>query len=73
MQAKLNAENQLTLPKAVISAFPGVERFDVTQENGRIILTPIRIAQADPVRDKLAELQLTGQDIADAVAWARQN
>jgi hypothetical protein len=38
---------------------------------GQIILTPVRIQRGDAVRAKLAELDLTDADIADAMAWAR--
>lgn len=72
MLAKLTAKNQLTLPKAVTNAVGPAEYFDVQTKDGRIILTPVRIQRADAVRAKLAELDLREQDIADAVAWARQ-
>jgi hypothetical protein len=47
------------------------EYFDVEARGGQLILTPVRIQRGDAVRAKLAELDLTGDDIADAVAWAR--
>ena len=72
MLAKLTSKNQLTLPKAVISGFPNAEYFDVTEENGRIVLTPVRVTRADAVRAKLAELKLSDSDMAEAVAWARR-
>ena len=72
MLAKLTSKNQLTLPKAVISDFPGTEYFDVTEENGRIVLTPVRVTRSDAVRAKLAELGLSDADVAKAVAWARR-
>ena len=72
MLAKLTSKNQLTLPKAVISAFPGVDYFDVSREHGRIVLTPVRLTRADAVRSRLSELGLSETDIADAVAWARR-
>ena len=72
MLAKLTSKNQLTLPKAVISGFPNTEYFDVTEENGRIVLTPVRLTRADAVRAKLAELRLTDADVAEAVSWARR-
>ena len=71
MLAKLTSKNQLTLPKAVITAVGATEYFDVTAENGRIVLTPVRVNRADVVRAKLAELGLTEDDVKDAVAWAR--
>lgn len=44
MLAKLTSKNQITLPKAIISEFPGTEYFDVTQENGCITLSPMQVA-----------------------------
>ena len=72
MLAKLTSKNQLTLPKAVIADFPDSRYFDVTQENGRIVLTPVRFARADAVRAKLAELGITEAEVGGAIAWARR-
>lgn len=72
MLAKLTSKNQLTLPKAVISDYRGTRHFDVTSENGRIILTPVRMNRADAVRAKLAEVGISEADVADAVTWARR-
>ena len=72
MLAKLTSKNQLILPKAVLSNFEDVEYFDVTEENGRIVLTPVRFARAGVARAKLAELGLSKADIAKAVAWSRR-
>ena len=71
MLAKLTSKNQLTLPKAVIVDYPGTEYFDVASENGRIVLTPVRVNRADAVRAKLVDMGLSEADVADAVAWAR--
>ena len=71
MLAKLTAKNQLTLPKAAIAAVDAAEYFDVSAENGRIVLTPVRVNRAGAVRAKLAELGLSESDVADAVAWTR--
>jgi hypothetical protein len=72
MLAKLTAKNQLTLPKDVTDALGSTDYFEVETRNGQIILTPVRVQRADAVRAKLAELNLSEQDIDDAVAWARQ-
>lgn len=72
MLAKLTAKNQLTLPKSVTNAIGPADYFDVEVKDGQVILTPVRIQRADAVRAKLAELELTEQDVADAVAWARK-
>lgn len=71
MLAKLTAKNQLTLPKAAVAAVDAAEYFDVVAENGRIVLTPVRVNRAGAVRAKLAELGISETDVADAVAWAR--
>lgn len=71
MLAKLTSKNQLTLPKAATAAVETSEYFDVTTENGRIVLTPVRINRADAVRAKLAELGISEADVTDAVRWAR--
>lgn len=72
MLAKLTSKNQLTLPKAVISRIGPVEYFEVSSEDGRIVLTPVRLQQAAAVRDKLRDLGITPQDVEDAVHWARK-
>jgi hypothetical protein len=71
MLAKLTAKNQLTLPKSIVAGFPGTEYFEVAAENGRIVLTPVRVGRANAVRARLAEIGITEDDVADAVRWAR--
>ena len=73
MLAKLTSKNQLTLPKSVLANCEQATYFDVASENGRIVLTPVRIHRADAVRAKLAELGITETDTADAVSWVRGN
>ncbi len=69
MLAKLTSKNQITLPKAVVSAVDAAEYFDVVVENGRIVLTPVRVQRAQAVRDKLQQLGITEQDVEDARRW----
>ncbi len=71
MLAKITSKNQLTLPKSMIQAVGATEYFDVEARDGQLILTPVRIQRGDAVRAKLAELALTDEDMAAAVAWAR--
>lgn len=73
MLAKMTSKNQLTLPKSVTRAVGAAQYFDVETRDGQIILTPVRIQRSDAVRAKLAELDLTEVDIANAVNWARSN
>jgi hypothetical protein len=72
MLAKMTSKNQLTLPKSITSLVGTPEYFEVEVKAGQVILTPVRIQRADAVRAKLAELNLTEVDVAEAVAWARQ-
>lgn len=72
MLAKKTSKNQITLPKAVISRFPAVEYFDVREEDGRIILAPVKASRAESVREKLRTLGITPPDVEDAIAWARK-
>lgn len=72
MLSKLTSKNQLTLPKAVISQFPGTEYFEVSADNGRIVLTPLRKSRIHEVWDKLEKLGITENDVDEAVEWARQ-
>jgi antitoxin component of MazEF toxin-antitoxin module len=71
MLAKITAKNQLTLPKSLTQAVGATEYFDVEARDGQLILTPVRIQRGDAVRAKLAELDLTADDMTAAVAWAR--
>ena len=71
MLAKLTDDNRLALPKALLASFPGVDCFSATEEDGRIVLSPLRPSRADEVRKKLEELGITEDDVQDAVAWAR--
>ena len=71
MLAKLTSKNQLTLPKAVVEAVSATEYFDVAADNGRIVLTPVRITRADAVRSKLEAMGITEADAAAAIDWAR--
>lgn len=72
MLAKLTSKNQLTLPKAAVEAAGNAEYFEVEARAGQLVLTPVRIQRADAVRAKLAALELGDDDLAAAVAWARQ-
>ena len=73
MLAKITSKNQLTLPKSVVGELGKADYFDVAVENGRIVLTPVRIQNTDAVRAKLQALGIEENDVADAIAWARDS
>jgi hypothetical protein len=72
MLAKLTVKNQLTLPKAVITRFSGVEYFDVSTDGSAILLKPLRPSKIEEVWAHLEKLGITEQDVDDAVRWARE-
>ena len=76
MLAKKTSKNQLTLPKEIVKSFPDTEYFDISVQDRKIVLMPVRIAPADAalegVRDKLKKLGITEDDVAGAVKWARK-
>lgn len=72
MLAKKTAKNQITLPKAIADRFPDATYFDVSTEDGRIVLVPVHPDHANRVRAKLSDLGITESDIDDAIAWARR-
>jgi hypothetical protein len=72
MLAKLTVKNQLTLPKAVVKNFAGVEYFDVSTDGSTISLKPLQRSRMEEVWAHLEKLGITEQDVKDAVRWARQ-
>jgi hypothetical protein len=72
MLAKKTIKNQITLPKAVVTHFSGVEYFDVTSDGECIILRPLQRSRAGEVRARLAQLGIDEPDVAAAVSWARE-
>ena len=76
MLAKKTSKNQLTLPKEIVGNFPGIDLFDATVEENRIVLTPVKItpvgASLNAIRDKIAKLGIVPQDVVEAVKWARK-
>ncbi len=72
MLAKKTSKNQITLPKAIVQRFPGVDHFEVVGEEDCIVLVPLRRSRAREVRAKLAELGIAEPDVHGAVVWARR-
>jgi hypothetical protein len=73
MLAKLTTKNQLTLPKAIATRFPGVVYFEVDTDGTAITLKPFRRSSLDEMHAHIEKLGITEQDIADAIKWARDN
>ena len=71
MLAKRTSKNQVTLPKAIVQSVGEADYYEVTAQGGSIILTPVRLHEADAVRAKLEELGIAPQDVGAAITWAR--
>ena len=76
MLAKKTSKNQITIPKKIAESFPDVEYFDIRVEGDKILLAPAKILPAGPtlerVREKMRKLGITGNDVSEAVRWARR-
>jgi hypothetical protein len=72
MMIKLTSKNRITLPKSALAELGKVSHFRVMVEGDRLVLTPVHLDVGNAVRRKLGALAITGGDIADAVAWARE-
>jgi hypothetical protein len=73
MLAKKTSKNQLTLPKAVASRFPGVDYFEVSTDGKLITLRPFERSRIEEVWEHLEKLGITEHDVSDAVKWARES
>ena len=75
MLAKLTTKNQITLPRKVVQEFVGIEYFDADVQDGRIVLSPVRMQPVgttlNGIREKMKKLGITPADVTEAVQWAR--
>ena len=53
MISKKTSKNQITLPKKIVSLFPESVYFDITVEEGRIVLRPVDPDALGKVQRKL--------------------
>jgi hypothetical protein len=70
--AKKTIRNQITLPKAVVARFAGVEYFDVSTDGECIVLRPLQKSRVEEVRTRLAQLGVGEEDVTAAVSRARK-
>jgi hypothetical protein len=77
MLAKKTAKNQITLPKALLRQLPDAQYFDVSLQEGALLLTPVVVSKPGErlrqVRAKIKALGLTERDVQAAVVWARRS
>lgn len=72
MLTKKTSKNQITLPKKIADRFPEARYFEVRATESEIVLRPVDLDPARRVREKLRMLDLSEEDVASAVAWARE-
>ena len=70
--AKKTVKNQITLPKAVVTHFRGIEYFDVSTDGECIVLRPLQRSRSEEVRARLAQLGIDEADVEAAVSQARE-
>ena len=61
MLANRTEDNQIALPPAVATLAPGARYFKVSCEDGRIVLTPVRLGDAEDARTWAPELVKTAR------------
>ncbi len=75
MLAKKTSKNQITLPKAIVRQIPATEYFDVSIQEGAVLLKPVVVSvpgeRLSVVREKVRALGLTEDDVKGAIRWAR--
>jgi hypothetical protein len=74
MLVRRTSETQITLPVEIVQRVPAAAYFDVTVEDGAIVLRPVRVVPAvdvEALRDAVA-WGAVEDDVAEAVAWARR-
>jgi hypothetical protein len=71
MLARKSEKDEVTLPKAILTGFEGVDCFDVSTDGRGIVLRPVDDSRGGEVRGRVSELNLTDDDVARAVWWVR--
>lgn len=72
MLTKVTSKNQITLPKKVMGHFQDIEYFEISEQKGKIILSPVKIQNAEVVRHKLSQLGINQKEIQAALEWAHK-
>jgi hypothetical protein len=76
MLAKRTSKNQVTIPKEVIDHFKGIEYFQVSEQRGKIVLSPVTLQNTkdslQEIRKKIKGFGISPKDIQEAIDWARK-
>jgi hypothetical protein len=75
MLAKKTSKNQVTLPKAIVQQIPDTDYFEVSIQEGVVLLKPVVVSIPGEclraVREKVRALGLTEEDVKHAIRWGR--
>lgn len=75
MLAKKTSKNQVTLPKKILQDIPDTDYFDVSLQEGIVMLRPVTVGEHGnrlvAVRKKIRDLGIEPSDIERAIQWAR--
>ncbi len=72
MIIKRDTRNRITLPRSLTERMGSPRLFDVSAENGRIVLRAVDSQKADAIRAKLADIPIEPVDVGRAARWARR-
>jgi len=69
MLTKKTSKNQVTLPKAIVNAFPDTHYFDVSIKDNKILLMPVKImpvgSTLEGLREKMKKLGIVKEVTGD--------
>lgn len=75
MLAKKTSKNQVTLPKKILKDIPDTDYFDVSLQEGVVMLRPVTVGEHGnrlaAVRQKIRDLGIEPGDIDRAIQQAR--
>jgi cytochrome c1 len=75
MLAKKTSKNQVTLPKKILKDIPDTDYFDVSLQEGVVMLRPVTVGEHGnrlaAVRQKIRDLGIEPSDIDRAIQQAR--
>lgn len=73
MLIKLSSKNQITVPRKILDKLPHTKYFEVQLKDGTLILKPVELVETnlEQIRQKMNNLGLKEDCVAEAIRWAR--
>lgn len=73
MPLKLSKDNKIEIPGFILREANSPRYFDVSVENGKVVLSPTSPSPGDLIREEMEARGIDEQDIADAIQWSRNS